>query len=212
MPEPSITDWIQVIISIVTLIISASGLIYVALTLREQNRVNAAQYELLSIESKRAAREVKPRLLIEFKDYKYKLFVNIVYEVKIINNDAYSICFEYLSLPWGHRYSDNLKPGNVIPLLRAGNAEAFTISSVIHFEGIPLIRVHYKDVDGRTYYDDFKLMLRNVYSISDNRTSLYPGTNRISNFIPYGNTMKRLGPMLDSGEYPVLDEEWTNPI
>jgi hypothetical protein len=167
--ENSTTDWLQVIIAGVNCVVAMVGIYYVAQTLRQQAKVSEdqaaisnAQFDLLKIESDRAAREIKPEVDIINISRKGDIvqFSNIIATYKILceKNTAFRVCFEYLAIGADvAKLSSNMRMAKVIShKLKQGHFVEFTITEA-QFAGTGgiTIRVHFLDAADNAFYEDF---------------------------------------------------------
>jgi hypothetical protein len=204
--DSSITDWLQAIFSAGSFVLTIAGLYYVAATLREQGRVNEAQFRLLEIESKRAAREFKPilsvsRLPMDSTDYTRSQGMDRPYAIFSQENIAHEVCLEYIgdgrplwTLPTpGTWVSDNMLLGKTIGDISPAKHAVIVVTFVVMMGGDIPIRLHYKDEFGHTYYVDYVLKENEAALSTGIPASNHPGKNILGpgrNYTPSVNNIK----------------------
>lgn len=180
MSDSSATDWIQVAIS-------AVGIFFVIQNLREQRRINAEQLKLVQIESNRAAREVKPEITLtsiedgeKLRNHKMHTYPDVFYSFELVSkkNDAHGVCFEYFKVG-ALGFSDNFKPGYLINEMIEGVPEKLRIVADTGILQVDF-RIHFKDADGREYYEDYNIYLDKITRIKAKDFTPYPGKNIVS--------------------------------
>jgi hypothetical protein len=197
--EPSTTDWIQAGCAVASLIVGVIGVVLVLRSLAKQDKVNQAQFDLLKIESNRAAREVRPELFgtIFSKQIPYNLKGKGMcryYSVQCTANPAYGVCLEYLSVKrmW---CSPNMLPGEVIGTLLP-EQEVLLIAMFVVMMGEEItIRIHHKDVDNRHLFVDYTFGEHAVNKNFDYPATPYPGSNKISKLNKIEFQGQHLSPM-----------------
>jgi hypothetical protein len=193
MENPS-PEWIQAYCAVASLFVSIAGTALVLRTINQQKEVNKAQFDLLAIESKRAAREARPVLTLTYLErgkrrIDYLEHSVSIYELKCTQNIARNVCIEFLKVGTS-MFSKNMHIGNIIGQLAVGTKEEILVQHTAMMDNKSIIRIHYQDIDGRLNYDDFFLDSNAVGPMADKRHTGYPSVNKLASWI---NSQEQIG-------------------
>jgi hypothetical protein len=205
----SVSDWIYTVSAIILGIFSIN---YLKKTLENQSEFNsqqitsnqqqlelsAKQAQLIDIETRRATREVHPRVSLEFVGLSTEernsqngtktAFETRAYLLHVGRNEANDLCFEYFDLPQRGNYSRHFKPGEKIASII--NPEEESIRLLVQFPKedeyslvYPIkLRLHYKDEDGRAYHKDYSMSREAVTLEQFGVIPLHPNVNTCNFF------------------------------
>lgn len=168
------SDWLMIVITI-------ASLWYIRNTLKSQQEVQRQQTQITEIESKRARRDIRPKVDLEFlgKEAATEIYgVKRMYALSISSSPAFEICFEFAHLPESLLYTIKFYPRHYI-------SEAFG-SINIEVNGFEdnwrmiVFKVYFKDEDGGQYERQFNISNDIVHSGRTVSTFNHPDSNIFS--------------------------------
>lgn len=202
----------QFLLSAIAIIISLVTLLTVVKTLNQQNDVNRAQFEMLRIESNRAAREVRP--LIEFKTRgadtsKFESSIVNHFYFQCSHNKAIGVSIEFLKISHGIAFSENMMPGSSFGTMLPGDVIDLEMELTPSLEdGVreTIIRIHYRNIDDKAEYEDFAIRQSNIFAYQYDKITEYTNVNKFADWL-----MKKGSevPIWQIGQKPRLPNRYT---